>query len=116
MAGRFIKGKYEDDNGVVRNIRIQPETVFEENLEPVGGVSERGYVRVTGSRRAYGRKARSVTLSRSVGDDTDYNGATVYARIPVLKKSSIEQLTEGTAVVYQDVAWVVVGHSPESSR
>lgn len=116
MAGRFIKSKYEADNDAVFNIRVQPETVFDENLEPVGAVTQSRYARVTGSRRAYGLKARSMTLARSVGDDTDYNGATVYARVPVLKKASVAALVIGSTITYQDVAWTIVSINPESSR
>lgn len=116
MAGRFLKAKYETDSGDIHNIRIQPETVFDENLEPTGGATASSYVRVTGSRRAYGIKARILVLSRQVGDAANYNGATVYARIPVLKKASVAALIVGSTVTYQSVAWVVVAVSPESSR
>lgn len=116
MAGRFLKAKYESDSYTICNIRVQPETVFDENLEPVGAVTQSRYARVTGSRRAYGLKARSVTLSREIGDDTDYNGSTLYARIPVLKIASIALLIIGTTVTYQNLAWVIVSHSPESTR
>lgn len=116
MAGRFLKAKYESDSGVVYNIRIQPETVFDENLEPTGAVTGKGTFRVTGSKRAYGMKARYVTLARSVGTDADYSGGTIYARIPVLKKASVDTLVTGSTVTYQDVAWVVGEHFDESIR
>jgi len=116
MAGRFLKAKYESDGYVIHNIRIQPETVFDENLEPTAAVTESSYARVTGSRRAYGLKARSVTLSRDIGTAADYSGGTVYARIPVLKLASIALLIVGSTVTYQNLAWIVVSHNPESSR
>ena len=116
MAGRFLQAKYERNNGDVHNIRIQPETVFAENLEPAAAVTKSAYVRVGGSKRAYGIKARILVLSRDIGDATDYNGGTVYARIPVLKKASVALLVVGSTITYQNVAWKIVGVQPESSR
>lgn len=116
MAGKFINEKYESDSGAILNIRVQPETVFDVNLSPAGAVTVSRYARVTGSRRAYGMKARSVTLSRQIGDGTNYNAATAYARIPVLKKASVAALIIGSTVTYQNVAWTIVSHNAESNR
>lgn len=116
MAGRFLSAKYEAENGDIHPIRIQPETVFDENLEPTGGVTKQTFARVTGSRRRYGLKARILTLSRDIGDATNYGGGTLYARIPVLKKASVAALLTGSTITYQEVAWTIVGVTPESIR
>jgi len=116
MAGRFLTAKYEADSEIVHPIRIQPETLFGTNLEPAGGVNVDQRVRVSGSKRAYGIKARSVTLSRAVGTDDDYSGATVYARIPWMTPASWEALAVGSTEPYQGVDWVVASKSAESNR
>lgn len=116
MAGRFLIAKYETDDGVIRPIRIQPETIIPENPEPAGGITNDTYIRVSGSKRAYGFKARFVTLSRQVGTVDDYSGATVYARVPVLLASALILLVKGATIAYQGVDWTIVSKSKESNR
>lgn len=116
MAGRFATAKYETNEGAIHPIRVQPETITADNPEPPGGVSESLYVRVSGSKRAYGIKARYITLSRKIGTDSDYSGATVYARIPVLLASAWIAYVPGSTVTYQGVDWTVASKTVESLR
>jgi len=116
MAGRFLNSRYETIDGVIHPIRIQPETILGINPAPSGAVTNSMRARVSGSRRAYGLKARSITLSRPIGDNADYNGATVYVRIPILLESAWIAIAVASTITYQGVAWTVVSKSPESSR
>lgn len=116
MAGRFLTAKYEGDNQLIYPIRVQPETIFGTNVEPGGGITEDQRARVSGSKRAYGLKARSVTFSRVVGTDENYSGGTIYARIPWLSIASYQALAVGTTESYQGVDWVVASKSAESNR
>jgi len=116
MAGRFITGKYEADSGEVHPVRIQPETLFGTNTEAVGGITVDQRVRVSGSKRAYGLKARSITLSRAIGTSANYTGGTIYARIPWLDPATWEALAVGSTEPYQGVDWIVASKSAESNR
>ena len=116
MAGRFIKAKYETDDGKIHPIRVQPETTNADNPEPAAGVTDDTYARVSGSKRAYGIKARYITLAKQIGTDADYNGATVYVRVPYLLASAWIAVVIGSTLTYQGVAWEVASKSPESIR
>lgn len=116
MAGQYLLGaKYEADSGEVHPIRVQPETVFEDNPQPTGGVSEEQYARARGSARKYGILARSATLSRVVGTG-NYGTAKVYARIPVFTPTALDSMVLGSTIVYQGLDWVVSSKRGESIR
>ena len=116
MAGKFIISKYERDDETIAPIRIQPETVTAFNAEPAGNRTGE-FARARGSKRSYGTVARSVTLSRAVGDGTNYNGARVSIKIPILSKAAFAALTDGQVVSYADKTdWVVAGQSAESRK
>lgn len=116
MAGAFLSGaKYEADSGEIHPIRVQPETVFEENPQPTGGVTEDQFVRARGSARKYGILARSVTLSRVIGSG-DYGQARVYSRVPIFTATALDSLVTGSTVVYQGLDWVVGEKRGESIR
>ncbi len=116
MAGRYKKAKYETDDGNIHPIRVQPETVTTENPEPTGGITNDPYVRVSGSKRAYGIKARHATYALQIGDDAPYNGGSVYARVPYLLASALIALNIGSTITYQGKAWTVISKTNESNR
>ena len=67
-AGSFSLSKYTDDQGIIRPIRVQPETITltiagASNSAPVGDPDTAATaVRVSGGRNAYGIKARSIRV------------------------------------------------------
>lgn len=107
MAGPYLAGAvYEADSGEIHPIRVQPETVFDENPQPAGGATEKQFVKARGSRKKYGIHARTVSLSRVVGTG-DYGTAKVHTRVPVFTAAALDAFVYGSTIVYQGVDWVV---------
>ena len=114
-SGPFKIAKYQDDKGVVRPIRIQPETITEDNPEADGSiVPDRGFVFARSRKRGYGTYARTVTLSRVVG--TGANTAQKYQSVPILTQTAYESLAEGETFAYNGVDWTVAYKTPERRR
>lgn len=114
-AGPFLLSKYETDDGTVLPIRVQFETLtVADNAEPDGG-ADGPFVKVSGSRRAYGVHPRKITLSRSVGSD-DYGSAKAYARVVMLTSAAYDAAVIGSTVPYAGVDWVIVSKTNESIR
>lgn len=117
MAGKFLISNYQRDDETNGPIKIQAETITTWN--PAGTAARTGsFIRARGSKKAYGTRARMVTLSRKIGDGADYNSASVNVQVPILTKASYAALSDGQIVVYQTLAdWVVTkGGSPETTR
>ena len=117
MAGKFVISNYERDNATNGPIKIQAETITTWN--PAGTAARTGsFIRARGSKKAYGTRARMVTLSRKIGDGTDYNSASVSVSVPVLTIAAYAALSDGQIVAYQlKTDWVVTkGGSPETTR
>lgn len=116
MAGRFLISNYQRDDDTNAPIKVQAETVTTWNTAGVG--SRVGtFVKARGSRREYGVIARSITLSRRIGDGTDYNSATVSVRVPILTKAAFALLNDGDVIAYQGKTdWIVAGQSAESVK
>jgi hypothetical protein len=116
MAGRFVIRTYESNDGDLYAIRVQPETVTTANPAAPGQPTE-GYVRVTGSKRAMIRKARSITIARSIGTDADFAGAKVYLTLPVFLPATFVALSAGQDYSYKGLTdWKVVSLNEESFR
>lgn len=116
MAGKFELAKYETADGETYPIRVQPETITASNPQGTGTVKD-GFISVRKSRRAYGKHARYITISRPVGDGTDYNSAKVTARIPVFVQSAWEGFSPGATFEYQGKSdWKVVSKTNEMMR
>jgi len=114
--GKFIRGKYSTDAGVVHPIRIQPETVIAQtNPAPAGEITGLVTARVGGSRRQYGILARTVRLAwtGAAPDGYDPNGIIT---LPILTLAAYTALAPGQAVTYQGTAAQVIGKSPERIR
>jgi hypothetical protein len=116
MAGKFIIASYERTDGTVGPIRVQPETATTWNPQAAG--SKTGYyIRARGSKRSYGTVARSVTLTRSVGDGTAYNAGTVTVIVPIFTKTVWDGLAAGQVLAYNGVSdWKVAGTNSEESK
>lgn len=113
MAGRFINAGYERDDATIGPIKIQQETLTTWNTA-APGVKTGGFVKARGSKKAYGLTARYVTLSRIVGDGTDYNSAVSLARVPILSIAKFAAISVGDTVAYQDkVDWKIAAKTRE---
>lgn len=116
MAGRFVNAGYERDNATIGPIKVQEETITTWNTS-APGVKTGGYVKSRGSKKAYGLVARYVSLSRTVGDGTDYNSAVVLVRVPVLSIAKFTAISVGDLVEYQGKAdWKVASKTKENIK
>lgn len=121
-AGKFTKGKYQTNGGIVVPIRVQPETLSatlgQGTNSSVTGEIVPGYPRATISRskRSVGIHARSVTL-RFTGatPPTGYAAGETY-RIPVMSPTVWNALGEGVSATYLGAPAEVVSTSPEKIR
>lgn len=114
-AGPFLISKYETDDGPIRPIRIQPETLtVADNAEPAAG-SDGAFVKISGSKRSYGVHPRYLTLSRSVGS-ADYGSAKAYARIVILTPAAHDAAVVGATVAYAGVDWIIASKTDESVK
>lgn len=116
MAGRTVVAGYERDDGTFGSVRVASTTITTWNPVAVGTRS--GYfIKARGSKREYGTIARSVSISRPVGDGTPYSGGTVNLTIPVFKKTAWAALATGQILAYQGKAdWEVSGTNAEESK
>ena len=116
MAGRTVVAGYERDDGTFGSVRVASTTITTWNPIAVGTRS--GYfIKARGSKREYGTIARSVSLSRSVGDGTAYSGGTVNLTIPVFQRTVWAALATGQVLAYQGKTdWSVSGTNGEESK
>ena len=118
-AGAFISSKYEADNGDIRGIKLQPETLAANigglNSAPTAAIDTTGRARVGGGNRQYGVKARSVTI-RFTGTPPDGYKADQLYRIPILTPARYNDIETDDTGTYLGVACVVVGKNPERVR
>ena len=118
-AGNFITSKYEDNNGRVYDIRVQPETLVltlnsVANDAPAAAVDQAVAARARGSRRAYGVTARRVTIRFTGTPPTDYSGDDV--SVPVLQQSVFNGYSKGQTGTYLGAACVFVSKIGEQIR
>lgn len=118
-SGVFSSSKYETDAGAIHRIRVQPETLLANvggaNSAPSGAIDTPGTVRVGGGNRAFGIKARSVTVRWTSAAPTDY-ADNQYIRIPVLTKTLYDSINPGDTGTYLSTNVTVVGKNPERVR
>lgn len=114
-AGPFSLSKYQTDANAIHPIRIQPETEFDDNPAPEAGAGNFPFIKISGSRRAYGIHPRKITLSKTVGD-ADYDTAKVYAKIVVLTKAAFTDFVIGSTIVYAETDWIVASKTSELIR
>lgn len=119
-AGVFIYSKYERNDGSIQRIRIQPETLAAElptatpNAAPAGAIDTATTVRARGSKRAFGVRARQVTLQFTGALPDGYSGDPV--SIPILTNAVFNGIALGTTGTYLGQAVEVVGSSSEQVR
>lgn len=126
-AGKFQLVKYKSSpefGSRIHSIKCQPETY--ETLEidnvvngqPTGAYTEGApRVRVSGSKRAYGIKARTVTLRWTSGAPAGYDPNSLI-RVPVLEPTHFSTYVNpiGKTGFYLDEEVQVVGFSFEGGR
>lgn len=113
---RFIISKYERDDDTIAPIRIKAATITTINVVPAGNRTGE-FARAGGSNRRYGTVARQITLSRPVGDGTEYGSGTVSVTIPILSKAVFAGIADGSTFAYNNKTdWVVAGQRGESRK
>lgn len=114
--GKFVTSKYERDDDTIAPIKIKQETITAINVVPAGNQTGE-FARAGGSTRRYGTVARQVTLSRSIGDSTQYGGGTVSVTIPILSKSVYAAISDGSTFAYNGKTdWIVAGQRGEARK
>lgn len=120
-AGPFTSTFYEDNNGDIHGIRLQPETltaVFNgvTNATP-GGPATAGAVRarITGSRRGYGVFARFATVVFTATPPTGYDTGTYY-RIAVPDPTVYNGIADLDTGTYLGTAIQVISKTNEKIR
>lgn len=109
--GAFVISKYEDDDGEIHPIRVQPETLALQlgstaNAAPAGAVTDNQRAKVTKGAREYGIGARTVTITFGATPPTGYRPYS-YITLPVLVQATWDAITDGSAVTYQTTAGTV---------
>lgn len=119
-AGDFQYSRYESNAGDIYRIRVQPETLALDiagavNDPPAGAINTPSTVRVNQSSRAFGVKARSVSLRWTGAPPAGYSGDPI-SRVPVLQAATFDGANLGDAVTYLGAAAELIGKSAESVR
>lgn len=121
-SGRFEASKYQADNGDIRPIRLQPETKAATinavaNAQPAGALTVGAdSVRVTGSTREIGTRARRVYGVWNPGAaPTGYDERTPFY-IPILTQSVFNGITNDQTISYLGGTGRVTGRVGEAKR
>lgn len=118
--GRFARAKYEDDNGGIHGVRVQPETMATTpgNPEPTGAVNENGRAKVGGSRRTLGLHCRGVVLGVDYPVNAPGGQDLVYTKkvfLPILRLETFlgNGFKDQAQVSYLGETWTVIDRVPE---
>lgn len=121
--GRFARAKYEDDNGGIHAVRVQPETMSTtpSNAEPSGAVNQNGQAKVGGSRRTIGLHCRGVVLGIDYPVNAPNGQDLVYTKkvfLPILKSETFlgNGFKDNAVVSYLGENWKVIDRVPEKWR
>lgn len=119
-AGPFTRTFYEDDDGEIHPIRLQPETLTATfastaNAAPAGPVDADNSAQVTGSRRGLGLFARYVTVIFTATPPTGYSTGKYY-KIAVPNPTVFDGITLFSVGEYLGVATQVISKTPEVVR
>lgn len=119
-AGPFVNSAYEDDEGNVYNIRVQPETLLATlsavNAGASGAITMPISARARGSKRMIGVSARTVRVRFSATPPTGYSPRSVVS-IPVLTPAVYNATNnKTTGLIYLSSPVEFVGKTAESIR
>ncbi len=120
-SGAFTISKYEDDDDVVRPIRLQPETLAAviggvTNAPPAGSVlAATKAARARGSKRAIGIVARWASFTWTAAAPAGYKAGGV-GRIPLLTEAAYDAATYGATGTYLGAGITITGRGGEGGR
>lgn len=121
-AGNFVDAKYEDDAGNIYDCRVQPETLDltlngAQNAIPTGAADQALSARMTGSRRKYGARARSVRVRFTATPPEGYDANSVI-ELPILRPDRYQTMksVKKPTGTYLGVAVVGIGFTGESVK
>ena len=115
-TGSTVRASYIADDASVRPVRVQPETIAGAwNPDGTGSVNG-SFVRVSGSKRAIGLKARYVSLSRPLGAAVEGIQPVKRAVVAVMTPTAFAALNLGQQVAYLGSNWEVTGKFGESGK
>lgn len=117
--GQFTVSRYQNDDGGVHGIRIQPETLTltlgsSVNTPVADAINEISRAKVSGSRRAYGVHARTVTIKLTAAGASGAVGSVL--RLPWLTIGSFSGIKNDATGTYNGSACIVVGKSAEKIK
>ena len=119
-AGAFINSLYENDEGEVSPIRIQPETLLfslgtETNEAATGPATSRQFVKISKSNREYGLRPRKIVVKFTGAVPTGYKADQTYA-IPALTPAIFAAAIPTATGTYLGEAVEVVSTRAEIER
>lgn len=121
-AGEFERSRYQDGKGNIYACRVQPETLElvlngVTNTAPTGAVNTPIRARMTGSRRKYGCRARSVRIQFTAAVPEGYKPGQVI-EIPILQQSVYDTMTDdpNATGTYLELPVELVGATNESVK
>lgn len=107
--------KYEADDGDIKPIRLDAQTIAVAGAPPAGATTDNDYVKVSKGNREFGMRPRGVRLSRNVGTAELPNMR--YKFLPVLTQTAFN--SGGYAVGQQlgigGVDWEIIAKVPEDT-
>lgn len=119
-AGSFTRSRYEDDDGNVHPIRVQPETLTASfggtaNAAPTGAITDDISAKVSLGTRQFGLRPRLVTVTFGENPPDGYR-TNAYIRIPILRKTVYDGISYGDTLTYLGSSATVAGKSDERIR
>lgn len=120
-SGKFLRSKYEADDGTIHGIRVQPETtqMTPANAPPAGAINANGRAKVSGSRRSIGLHARGVVLGITYPVNAPNNQDLEYTKkvfLPILKPETFlsNGFRQDAQVTYLGETWTIIDRVPEN--
>lgn len=119
-SGRFVRSRYEADNGTIHPIRLQPETLEANigggaNAAPSASTDTDLSAKVSRGGRAFGLRPRFVTVVWSGEAPSGYDDRTPL-RIPILTESRFDAINVNSTGTYLGASVTVISKTPESIR
>lgn len=117
--GVFTVSKYENEDGGIHGIRIQPETLTltlngSANSAVAGDIDQISRAKVSGSRRSYGVHARTVTVRLTAAGASGSVGS--LNTLPWLQESTFAAIKPDQTGTYNGSACIVVGKTAEKIK
>ncbi len=115
-SGSTVRASYIADDASVRPIRVQPETIAGAWNPDGTGTVNGSFVRVSGSKKGIGLKARYVTLARPLGAVVEGIQPVKRISLPVMTPDAFDALNLGQDVAYGGADWEITGKFGESGK